>query len=57
MNLEIPIAVVHVFILVYTMKLIDDTRGRSHSVQKTELKSYDVCMKDFGGETYYKVAT
>jgi len=28
MNLEIPIAVVHVFILVYNMKLIDDTRGR-----------------------------
>jgi hypothetical protein len=28
MNLEIPIAVVHVFILVYNMKLTDDTRER-----------------------------
>jgi len=63
MNLEIPTAVRHVFILAYIIiwnwKTIQEEEwmSRSFSAQKTELKFYDVCMQDFGGETYHIVAT
>jgi hypothetical protein len=61
MNSKIPTADRHVFILVYNTKLIDDTRRRMNEWitfrAENRTQFYDVCMQDFGEETYHIAVT